>query len=160
MGERKMGYRSWVGRRIVLVPLAAAGALALVPAMTSAWLSWDGIDPIITSKSHEISVKVEWPSTYTCGLDGNIDVKVKLPEGFGAVTKVTESEGDFPCADGTRTIATVTRVHRGGGDDADIKVAVKGEGKFPVKVSVNFDGKVTVHDGVSNKPVKFEVGGE
>lgn len=159
MKKANMGYWKSVKRRIVLVPLALVGVLALAPGVASAWLSWDGIDPIIKSANgHELSVKIEWPKEFTCGVDSNIKVRVKLPAAFDDSEVVSESQDGFPCADGTHTIATTTRILGGGhGDDGEVRVDVKGQGRFPVTVTVTVDGDVTVQEGVSNRQVKVEL---
>ncbi len=160
MDLAKRGNRKMIGRRMLLLPLTVAGVLALVPGIAAGWLSWDGIDPVITSANgHELSVKIEWPGEFTCGVDTNIKVKVKAPANFSQPEVDSESADGFDCDGETRTISTTTKVQSGGPNEAgELQVNVKGEGKFPVKVIVTVDGNATVGEGVSNKPVKVKIG--
>lgn len=141
-----------------LVALALALAWWMAPGVASAWLSWTGIDPVITlDGGHQVSVRVEWPANFTCTIQGPIEVEVMVPDGLGAGVMV-ESSSQFPC----RTLSTQTSISvkgDGGGDnEIDIAVKLKAGPEFPVKVYLFLDGQqVGVVEGSSQGAVSGSV---
>jgi hypothetical protein len=136
--------------------VAAAGMLAtmaLLPGVASAWITWSGMDPIIDLGDRgTMSIFVEWPTEMTCDVGSTIDIKVALPKDVKGKV-VAESNGSFPCADGsTVKINTVTEVvSRGEDDKAKITARAKdATAKFPLNLVVTVNGDKTRIEGEGN----------
>lgn len=144
--------RRWTSLAVLV---AILGWLVL-PTLASAWLEWDDVDPTITLKGgHTLSVRVEWPQPSTCSIQGPILVEVQAPKGLKAEV-VQESVGNFPCQ--TLTTQTTLIEKRGGGKEVEVRVLVRANTEFPVRVPISLDGSlVTTPEGVSNSWIEGEV---
>lgn len=137
-------------RRMAIAGLAAGMMLAAVPAAAMAWMSWDGIDPVIDLPTgHRVNIVVEWPAEYTCAVDTTqpIAISVALPANLAGATLVSESTGTFPCADGAHAITTATRITgdlANNGNVAQLNTLVPSEQGFPIRLRVSLDGAEVV----------------
>jgi len=147
--EGKMGRRpglgKWgitkVGVFLAVLGLAMVGWIA--PAIASAWLSCDGIDPIIKlNGKQELAIRVDWPSKYSCSIQSPIEVRVYVPAGMEA-DLVEESTVTTSCGN---TVATATSIFNRSvdnrGDQVYVAAKVNATQSFPVVVVVSVDGKV------------------
>lgn len=136
--------------------LVAVLGWLLVPAIVSGWIEWDDVDPVISLKGgHILSVQVEWPRPFTCSVQGPILVEVQAPKGLKAQV-VKESSGAFPCQ--TLTTQTTVLEERGGGKEVEVRVLVRANTDFPVRVLISLDGSlVTTLEDTSNSWVEGEV---
>lgn len=116
----------------------------IVPTIASAWLSWDGIDPVIALNGgeHNLAIRIDWPSNYTCSIQGPIEVRVSVPNGMPAEV-IQESVDSFPCGN---VISTATSVSERRGDRLSdlvgVFVNVNASEVFPAKVSISLDGQL------------------
>ncbi|MFN3973816.1 MAG: hypothetical protein ACK4K2_00845 [Dehalococcoidia bacterium] len=152
------GTRAWKPLRRWTFPAVLVAVLGwlLVPAIASGWIEWDDVDPLISLRGgHILSVRVEWPRPFTCSIQGPILVEVQAPKGLKALV-VEESSGDFPCQ--TLTTHTTVSEKRGGGKEVEVRVLVRSNTDFPVRVPISLDGSlVTAPEGTSNSWVEGEV---
>ncbi|MDP3064658.1 MAG: hypothetical protein Q8O40_15860 [Chloroflexota bacterium] len=145
MGSRP-GKGKWgVSRMSVFLGVLGLAMVGwMVPAIALAWLSWDGIDPVIALNGGQqnLAIRIDWPSKYTCSIQGPIDVRVSVPAGMDAKV-VQESTDSFPCGN---VISTVTSVSDRRGekrsDQVGVAVMVNASDSFPAKVTVSLDGEV------------------
>ena len=145
-------------RRVLFAGVAVGTAVALLPGVSSAWMSWSGIDPAIDlGNGHTMNVYIGWPSEYTCDAGDLVTVAVSLPQGLDA-TVTEESADGFACADGTVVIATDTSLGSGNQAVALLDVSVDTDASFPVRVRVSLDGEeVKVLNGHTNGAIKGAV---
>ena len=123
---------------MLAVPIAHGGVL------------WSGIDPIFRVADHQFNVRIEYPSQYDCSIDGDIKVVVKVPKSVDHVF-LSESKGNLSgCSQLTHTYFEKSRAK----DHITVRVEVRSDEKFPVKVKVDMDGEwVAVAEGDSNSRI-------
>lgn len=148
------GLKSWSRRKMALVAVAGAMAISAVPTVGLAWMSWDGIDPIISNVAGKtMNIYIEWPAEFTCQIDQDVRVKVRLPQGTDAVL-TSESMSGFPCDGVSRVITTTTDVtekHNLASNVAIVRVDADADMKAPIRVHVSLDGsEVAVIAGDTN----------
>ena len=145
-----------VSRWACLVVSGMLLALWLAPSLASAWVTWDGIDPVIALQgNHKLSVWIEWPSNFTCVVNDTISVNVAVPSKLKAVVE-SESSTDFGC----QVIITQTSLTSRTDKEkrADVAVLLQAKPDFPVRVRISLDGKeVKVLEGESNNLVAGSV---
>lgn len=142
--------------RIALVAVAGAVALAVIPAVASAWFSWSGVDPIIDlNDGRRINITVRWLPENHCAVGPVIPVRVKLDRKLQPEF-VAESTMNFNCPDGTHTVRTETmvlEVGHGFADKAEVTAAVESAQSFgvlvEVKVSNSASSQTTTLSGTS-----------
>jgi hypothetical protein len=164
MGRRlSLKGRGLTRTGVFLVVLGLAMVAWIAPAIASAWLSCDGLDPVIAlDGKQKLSVQIDWPSKYSCSIQGPIEVQVSVPAGMDA-RLVKETVAETSCG----TISTVTSITNRSGDKRSdqVQVAVKinASQSFPAIVTVSVDGNVArVLRGSSSSGIKgwVSIGGK
>lgn len=141
MGQTKKAAGFWTRRRMLLIPVAIAAALPLVPGIVMAWFSWSGVDPVINlGNGKAMSITVEMQRYVGCHADRDIDIKVQLPKGYAGAKVVSESSLTYDCNDlPSNTVTTRTRlidVGNGNDNSARLQVDINSTESGPVCVVV------------------------
>ncbi len=151
--QRRQMRNTLLKRRSGLIVALIAMLLAAIPAVASAWVSWDGMDPEIDLGDRgAMSIYVEWPSEMTCDVGSTIDIKVSVPRNVEA-SVLHESNQTFLCPDGNANIKTNTKVVSKGRDDGKAEitaVAKDADEKFPLNLIVTVNGDTTKIEGQKN----------
>ena len=121
MDQEKKAAGFWTKRRMLLIPMGIAAAVPLIPGIVGAWFSWGGFDPVVNlGNGDSMSIAVEMQRIVGCHADEDVDIRVRLPEGYKGAKVVSESSLTYDCFDlPSNTLTTKTRLVKVGGDNGN-----------------------------------------
>lgn len=159
-GANPVRLSRWCG---LLVSIAFLGLLML-PAMASAWLSWDGIDPLVAVGSHTVAIRVEWPSEKSCNVGNPVRIEVTVPDKEDARVLPKRVEREAVCGKRLVTVTTLSET-RPQSDPDEITVSARinisdgdDDEEFPVRVVLTVDdSREVIFEGDSEHGVKGKV---
>jgi hypothetical protein len=139
----------WMAAAVAMTALFASAPVAY------GGVRWTGIDPEVNVNGHPFNVSVFWPEGYTCSIQGDIQIKLRVPEGASAEVK-GESSGTFDCNGSPKTIQTDTDIFEGGERKfVTFGALVESPERFPVRLLVEENNrKVLECKGQSNRVLK------
>ena len=143
--------RKWMKNIKLIIAVSSMLAMFAIAPVVHGGITWSGIDPIFLVNGHQFNVYIEWPSQYTCTIQGPIEVDVRVPNN-APYAFIMESSDDVGGCGSPQF--TETKVDFDNRDNVEVKTEVHSAQVFPVRVLVYLDGLlVRTYEGMSSDDI-------